>query len=45
MVALQSFMPEALATGAGSAAPAIDAFIDRKLNQYTDRNQSGDRWL
>ena len=31
---LQSFMPQALASGAGSAAPAIDAFIDRKLNQY-----------
>ena len=31
---LQSFMPQALASGAGSAAPAIDTFIDRKLNQY-----------
>jgi phospholipase/carboxylesterase len=26
--------PSALAAGAASAAPAIDAFIDRKLNQY-----------
>ena len=31
---LHSFMPQALASGAGSAAPAIDTFIDRKLNQY-----------
>ena len=31
---LTAFTPEALATGATSAAPAIDAFIDRKLEQY-----------
>lgn len=31
---LNSFTPQALATGAASAAPAIDAFIDRKLDQY-----------
>lgn len=31
---LQSFTPQALAEGARSAAPAIDAFIDRKLDQY-----------
>lgn len=28
------FAPEALAAGASSAAPAINAFIDRKLTQY-----------
>ena len=32
--ALSSFTPQALAAGAASAAPAIDAFIDRKLAQY-----------
>jgi phospholipase/carboxylesterase len=31
---LSSFTPQALAAGAKSAAPAIDAFIDRKLAQY-----------
>jgi phospholipase/carboxylesterase len=31
---LSSFTPQALAAGAASAAPAIDAFIDRKLDQY-----------
>ncbi len=31
---LQSFTPQALAAGAKAAAPAIDAFIDRKLGQY-----------
>lgn len=31
---LSSFTPQALATGARTAAPAIDAFIDRKLGQY-----------
>lgn len=31
---LNSFTPQALATGADSAAPAINAFIDRKLDQY-----------
>jgi phospholipase/carboxylesterase len=31
---LYGFTPQALAAGAGSAAPAIDAFIDRKLGQY-----------
>ncbi len=31
---LSAFTPQALATGAASAAPAIDAFIDRKLDQY-----------
>lgn len=31
---LAAFTPQALATGAASAAPAIDAFIDRKLAQY-----------
>lgn len=31
---LSSFTPQALAAGATSAAPAIDAFIDRKLAQY-----------
>jgi phospholipase/carboxylesterase len=32
--ALTAFTPQALASGATSAAPAIDAFIDRKLAQY-----------
>ncbi len=31
---LTGFAPSALAAGAASAAPAIDAFIDRKLAQY-----------
>jgi phospholipase/carboxylesterase len=31
---LSAFTPQALASGAASAAPAIDAFIDRKLGQY-----------
>jgi phospholipase/carboxylesterase len=31
---LSAFTPQALATGAASAALAIDAFIDRKLDQY-----------
>ena len=31
---LTAFTPAALASGAASAAPAIDAFIDRKLDQY-----------
>ena len=31
---LSGFAPAALAAGAASAAPAIDAFIDRKLEQY-----------
>ncbi len=31
---LSTFTPQALATGAAAAAPAIDAFIDRKLAQY-----------
>jgi phospholipase/carboxylesterase len=31
---LSGFAPAALAAGAASAAPAIDAFIDRKLDQY-----------
>lgn len=31
---LSGLAPSALAAGAASAAPAIDAFIDRKLNQY-----------
>lgn len=31
---LSGFAPPALAAGAASAAPAIDAFIDRKLTQY-----------
>jgi phospholipase/carboxylesterase len=31
---LQAFTPQALAAGAASAAPAIDGFIDRKLDQY-----------
>lgn len=31
---LSGFAPSALAAGAASAAPAIDAFIDRKLAQY-----------
>lgn len=37
---LTSFTPQALATGAASAAPALDVFIARKLTQYalTDAN-------
>lgn len=31
---LSGFTPQALASGAASAAPAIEAFIERKLNQY-----------
>ena len=31
---LNAFTQQALAAGAASAAPAIDAFIDRKLEQY-----------
>ena len=31
---LSGFSPSALAAGAAAAAPAIDAFIDRKLDQY-----------
>ena len=31
---LLAFTPSALAAGAASAAPAIDQFIDRKLDQY-----------
>lgn len=31
---LSGFAPSALAAGAASAAPAIDAFIDRKLTEY-----------
>jgi phospholipase/carboxylesterase len=31
---LSALSPQALAAGAASAAPAIDAFIDRKLDQY-----------
>lgn len=31
---LSGFEPSALAAGAASAAPAIDAFIDKKLEQY-----------
>ena len=31
---LSAFTPQALALGAASAAPAIEAFIDRKLKQY-----------
>ena len=31
---LSGFAPATLAAGAASAAPAIDAFIDRKLDQY-----------
>lgn len=31
---LSGFGPSALAAGAATAAPAIDAFIDRKLKQY-----------
>ena len=31
---LSAFTPLALASGAASAAPAIDAFIERKLHQY-----------
>jgi phospholipase/carboxylesterase len=32
--ALDSFSPAAMAAGAAAAAPAVDAFIDRKLDQY-----------
>ncbi len=37
---LTMFTPQALAAGAATAAPAINAFIDRKLDQYglTDTN-------
>lgn len=31
---LSTFTPQALASGADAAAPAINAFIDRKLDQY-----------
>jgi phospholipase/carboxylesterase len=31
---LLAFTPQALASGATTAAPALDAFIDRKLDQY-----------
>lgn len=31
---LDAYSPQALASGARSAAPAVDAFIDRKLEQY-----------
>ena len=31
---LSAFTPQALASGAASAAPAIETFIDRKLHQY-----------
>jgi phospholipase/carboxylesterase len=31
---LSAFSPQALAAGAASAAPAIDEFVDRKLEQY-----------
>jgi phospholipase/carboxylesterase len=31
---LSGFAPSALAAGAASAAPGIDAFVDRKLDQY-----------
>jgi phospholipase/carboxylesterase len=31
---LNAYSPQALASGARSAAPAVDAFIDRKLEQY-----------
>ncbi len=31
---LHNFTPQALAAGAAQAAPAMDAFIDRKLQQY-----------
>lgn len=31
---LSGFAPSALSAGASSAAPAIDAFIDRKLDEY-----------
>jgi len=35
---LSAFTPQALASGAAMAAPAINAFIDRKLAQYGLRN-------
>ena len=31
---LAAFTPQAMASGAASAAPAIEAFIERKLHQY-----------
>jgi len=31
---LSAFTPQALASGAAAAAPAVSAFIDRKLTQY-----------
>jgi phospholipase/carboxylesterase len=31
---LMAFTPQALASGAASAAPAINSFLDRKLSQY-----------
>ena len=31
---LSAFTPQALASGAASAAPAIEAFMERKLHQY-----------
>jgi phospholipase/carboxylesterase len=31
---LSTFTPQALASGAATAAPSINAFIDRKLDQY-----------
>jgi phospholipase/carboxylesterase len=38
--ALNAFSPAALAAGAAAAAPAVNAFLDRKLDQYglTDSN-------
>jgi phospholipase/carboxylesterase len=43
---LTALTPLALAAGAHSAAPAVDAFIDRKLTQYgLERWGSGTRWL
>jgi len=38
--ALNAYSPSALAAGAAAAAPAVNAFIDRKLDQYglTDSN-------
>lgn len=35
---LSTFTPQALASGAKTAAPAINAFIDRKLDQYELEN-------
>ena len=37
---LSGFAPSALAAGASSAAPAINAFIDRKLKQYELTNSN-----